>query len=87
MKAVIEYNLADPDDRSDFEIFKAAQGLYNLSHDLLYTKLRNMIKHETRYDFGNDTKITEEQIEILEYLRTWCYDYLIDEGINLEVIG
>ena len=87
MKAVIEYNLADPDDRSDFEIFKVANGLHSFAFDLLYTKLRNMIKHETRYDFGNDTKITEEQIEILEYLRTWCFEYLAEEGINLEVIG
>jgi len=87
MKAVIEYNLADPDDRADFEIFKVANGLHSFAFDLLYTKLRNMIKFESMNELDNDKMLTLEQVEILEYLKAWCYDYLIDEGVNLEAIG
>ncbi len=72
MKAILEFNLNDPEDREDFETAVKAQK-YKRFADSYYDEV---LRPHLKYDVGiKEKELTEEEYEILDYIREKLYNY------------
>ncbi len=79
MKAVLNFDLDNPEDRSDYEIHNQAVKLYWVIWEFVTNYKRQMLKY-------NEKKYTGEQLEAIEEIFNHLFEELNNENINLEII-
>lgn len=67
MKATIEFDLNDPDERGSFELYNKSLDMGLLIWELVHNKKKEL------YD----------QDEPIDYLYNWLYDEMESRGINI----
>ena len=78
MKAIIEFNLDDPDECQKHKAFITSEDrdiyVYNLDQEL-----RKIVKYEASTLFGDSFENTEDLIDLIrEYLNTRCIEAYSD---------
>ena len=83
MKATLEFNLDEVDDKELYELHNQAKGMYWVLYDFLHGSDPRCIRAQLKY---ND-KLTEDQVKVLEETQWYLLDLLDKHNVSLEVLS